>query len=149
MPVRACATRALTRAVRGRARSARLPRASPCCQQGHLHRFGAGDFAGLGRAFVAGLYAGLARAFCGPCWPDFGPCWAFARAVQCWAGRGRACNACFHCTNAQCWTAIQCAGYGLAYVLAYGLDWAGLALSVWLRLAGACLLSIHRIMKPC
>ena len=42
-----------------------------------------------------------------------------------------------------------CLAYGLAYVLAYGIARARLALGVWSRLAGACLLSIYRIMKPC
>ena len=73
-----------------------------------------------------------------------GLCWR--RAMLARARAGLQCL--FSCISAQCWMAIQYIGYGLAYGLAYGIAWAWPALSVWLRLAGACLLSIHRIMKP-
>ena len=125
-----------------------IPRGSPCWQAGHLHHFGAGDLTGLEGGEAGGLCTGLPWRFSWPCWPDLGPCWAFAAGLQCCAMRGRACDACFHCTNAQCWMAIQHQRYVLAYVLAYGIAHARLALSVWLRLARACLLSIHRMMEP-
>ena len=60
-------------------RAARVPRGSPCCQAGHLHRFGAGRLTGLWRVLAYGLCTGLGAGFWGPCWPDFGPCWGFAR----------------------------------------------------------------------
>lgn len=52
----------------------------------------ANDLTGLQRVFGAGLYAGLGGRFWGPCWPDLGPCWGFARGgalrVARDAGRG-------------------------------------------------------------
>ena len=57
-------TRVLTRAERVRVRlRAMIPQFKPCCQQGHLHRFGAGDLTGLQRVFAYGLYAGLGWRF--------------------------------------------------------------------------------------
>lgn len=67
-------------------RAARVPRGSPCCQAGHLHRFGAGALTGLEGGEAGGLCTGLGGRFCGPCWPDLGPCWGFARLAIAWAG---------------------------------------------------------------
>ena len=56
------------------------------------------------------------------------------------AGRERACDACFHCMNAQRWARIQHGMvYGIAYGLGYGIARAWPALGVWLRLAGGLL----------
>ena len=108
-----CATRALTRArrvgLRGRANTTLFA----CCQQGHLHRFGAGHLTGLEGGEAGGLYAGLAGGFAGLHGPETGLAEAL-RAVRLWARRGRACDACFHCTNAQYWAGIQYRGYALS-----------------------------------
>ena len=56
------------------------------------------------------------------------------------AGCARACDACFHCMNAQRWARIQHGMvYGIAYGLGYGIALAWPAPSVWLRLAGGLL----------
>ena len=57
-----------------------------CCQQGDLHRFGAGHLTGLQHGLAYGLYAGLGGPVLGPCWPDFGPCWGFAGFAIEWRG---------------------------------------------------------------
>ena len=94
------------------------------------------DLNGLQRDFRRGLCNAIGAGFSWPCWPILGPCWGFAAGLRCWAGRGRACNACFHCMNAQCWARIQHGMvYGIAYGLGYGIALAWPALGVWLRLA--------------
>lgn len=67
-------------------RAARVPRGFSCGQAGHLHRFGAADLKGLQGGKAGGLWYGLSRVFWGPCWPDFGPCWALRMAWNAGAG---------------------------------------------------------------
>ena len=148
MPTRACATRALTRVGRVRARLREyhtlclLSRAGKArVWRGYNKRFN-GLLAGFWWRAMRWHRRGLLGALLGL----LGALLGFAYGLQCWRGLAMPVfTVRIHSTG----RLYSMQGYGLAYGLGYGIARARLALSVWLRLDRVALLSIHRIMKPC
>ena len=110
--LRACLC-ALTRARRVGMRGRATTTLSACCQ---------GLLGAVWRGYNKRLSGATARF---SVWPMHWPRRGILRALlgllgallglcDCMGRRGRACDACFHCTKPQCWMAIQYQGYALS-----------------------------------